>query len=120
LGLIAVGLGELMLPQLLADRKLVPAARAVGSTVLVIFVTTLAAALVRLNAPFLTALGEQAPTLLGAMLFAGPGVIVGGQLGPMIARRLNARALGRYVAVILVLVGLLTLIRVVVTTTFVR
>jgi uncharacterized membrane protein YfcA len=120
LGLIAVGLGELILPHLLADRKLVPAVRAVGSTVVVILVTTRAAALVRLNAAFLATLGEQGLTLLGAMLFAGPGVIVGGQLGPMIARRLTARALRSYVAVILVLVGLLMFIRVVVTTAVVR
>jgi uncharacterized membrane protein YfcA len=111
LGLIAVGLGELMLPRLLADRKLSHAAQAVGSTVLVIFVTSLAAALVRLNGPFLAALGEQRATLLGAMVFAGPAVIVGGQLGPIMARRLNTRTLRLYVTIILLLVGALMLVR---------
>jgi uncharacterized membrane protein YfcA len=111
LGLITVGLGELLLPRLLAGRKSVSPAEIVGSTVLVIFVTSLAAALVRLNGPFLAALGEQRTTLLGAMLFAGPGVILGGQLGPMVARRLDVRALRWYVATILLLVGLLMLVR---------
>ncbi len=115
LGLIAVGLGELMLPRLLANRKPYSTAEAVGSTVLVIFVTSLAAALVRLHGAFLAALGEQRTTLLGAMLFAGPAVVVGGQLGPMVARRLNARMLRLYVAMILVLVGVLLLGRFVVT-----
>jgi uncharacterized protein len=119
-GAIAVGLGELMLPGLLADRKLYSPAEAVGSTVLVIFVTSLAAAMVRLHGSFLTALGEHRLTLLGAIIFAAPGVILGGQLGPVIARRLNARALRLYVAIILLLVGLLMLVRFLATAGFIR
>ena len=69
--------------------------------------TSLAAALVRLNGPFLTGLSEQRSALLGAMLFAGPGVILGGQLGPMVARRLHVRIWRWYVAVLLLLVGIL-------------
>jgi uncharacterized protein len=111
LGLITVGLGELLLPRLLAGRKSLSSAEIVGSAVVVIFVTSLAATLVRLNGPFLAALGEQRMTLLGALLFAGPGVVLGGQLGPMMARRLNVRALRWYVAIILLLVGLLMLVR---------
>jgi uncharacterized membrane protein YfcA len=111
LGLITVGLGELILPRLLAERKSLSPPVIVGSTVLVIFATSLAAALVRLNGTFLAALGEQRTSLLGAMLFVGPGVVLGGQLGPMMARRLDARALRWYVAIILVLVGLLMLVR---------
>jgi uncharacterized protein len=111
LGLITVGLGELMLPRMLADRKLGRPAEAVGAAVMIIFVTSLAAALVRLNGPFMTALVAQHTILLGAMAFAAPGVILGGQLGPMIARRLNARTLQLYVAVLLLLVGGLMLVR---------
>jgi uncharacterized membrane protein YfcA len=81
LGVIAVGLGELMLPRLLASRRPYSTAEAVGSTVLVIVVTSLAAALVRLHGSLLAALGEQRTTLLGAMLFAGPAVVVGGNWG---------------------------------------
>jgi uncharacterized protein len=120
LGLITVGLGELLLPRLLAERKSLSPAQVVGSTVLVIFVASLAAALVRLNGPFLAALGEQRATLLGAMLFAGPGVVVGGQLGPIMTRRLNTRALRWYVAIILLLVGVLMLVRFLALMTFAR
>jgi hypothetical protein len=111
LGLITVGLGELLLPRLLAGRKALSSAEIVGSAVVVIFVTSLAAALVRLNGPLLEALGEHQITLLGALLFAGPGVILGGQLGPMVARRLNVRVLRWYVAIILLVVGILMLVR---------
>jgi uncharacterized membrane protein YfcA len=111
LGLITVGLGELMLPRMLADRKLGRPADAVGAAVLIIFVTSLAAALARLNAAFMTDLMEQHPTLLRAMAFAAPGVILGGQLGPMLARRFNSRTLQRYVAILLILVGILMMTR---------
>ena len=109
--MIAVGLGELMLPRMLADRKLGRPAEAVGAAVLIIFVTSLAAALARMNGPFMAALVEQHTTLLRAMAFAAPGVILGGQLGPMLARRLNARTLQLYVAVLLLLVGALMMTR---------
>jgi uncharacterized protein len=111
LGLIAVGLGELLLPRLLTTRKTLSPADIVGSTVLVIFVTSLAAAVVRLNGSFLGVLSEQRPTLLGALMYAGPGVILGGQLGPIMARRLPTEALRWYVALLLLLVGLLVLVR---------
>jgi uncharacterized protein len=111
LGLITVGLGELLLPRLLTVRKSLSPAEIVGSTVLLIFVTGLAAALVRLNGSFLVALGEQRATLLGAMVFAGPGVVLGGQLGPMVAQRLNVHSLRWYVMAILLLVGILMLVR---------
>jgi hypothetical protein len=111
LGLITVGLGELMLPRMLADRKLGRPADAVGAAVLIIFVTSLAATIARLNGPFMAALVEQHPMLLRAMAFAAPGVILGGQLGPMIVRHFNARTLQLYVAVLLLLVGALMLTR---------
>jgi uncharacterized membrane protein YfcA len=77
----------------------------------VIFVTSLAAALARLNGTFLTALGERCATLLGAMACAGLGVVLGGRLGPVMARGLNARGLRGGVAVILPLVSVLRLMR---------
>lgn len=119
LGLITVGLGELMLPRMLADRKLGRPADAVGAAVLIIFVTSLAATLARLNGPFIAALVEQHAKLLRAMAFAAPGVILGGQLGPMIARHFTARTLQLYVAVLLMLVGALMLTRFLALTGFV-
>ncbi|MBI3327406.1 MAG: sulfite exporter TauE/SafE family protein, partial [Nitrospinae bacterium] len=120
LGLIAVGLGEIMLPRMLNDRKLSHPAEAVGSAVLIIFVTSVAAAMVRLNTQFVTALVEQRTVLLNAMLFAAPGVVLGGQLGPRIAQRLNARTLRLYVASLLLVVGILMLVRFCVMVGFIR
>jgi uncharacterized membrane protein YfcA len=106
-GVITVGLGELMLPRMLTERTLGRPADAVGAAVVIIFVTSLAAALARLHGPFMTALGEQYTTLLSALAFAAPGVILGGQLGPLLARRFTARTLQVYVAILLILVGVL-------------
>jgi uncharacterized protein len=111
MGLITVGLGELMLLRMLADRQLSRLGDAVGAAVLIICVTSLAAALARLNGPFMAALVEQHTTPLRAMAFATPGVILGGQLGPMLARRFDARTLQLYVAVLLLLVGALMMAR---------
>jgi uncharacterized membrane protein YfcA len=111
LGLLTVGLGEILLSHLLNQHKPRSVAKAVGSIVLVIFVTSLAAAVMRLTGSLLAILSEQRATLLGALLFAGPGVILGGQLGPSLVRRLDLRALRWYVAILLVLVGLLVLLR---------
>jgi uncharacterized membrane protein YfcA len=105
---------------MLADRQLRRPADAVGAAVLIIFVTSLAAALARLNGPIMAALVEQHATLLSAMGFAAPGVLLGGQLGPMIARRLNARSLQFYVAVLLLLVGALMLVRFLAMAGFIR
>jgi uncharacterized membrane protein YfcA len=116
LGLITVGLGELMLPRLLEDRPLDRPADAVGAAVVIIFVTSLAAALARLHGGFMAALVEHQTTLLSAMVFAAPGVILGGQLGPMLARRFKARTLQGYVAALLILVALLMLTRALVLT----
>jgi uncharacterized protein len=108
-GLITVGLGELMLPRLLTERTLGRPADAVGAAVVIIFVTSLAATLARLHGPLMAALVEQHTTLLSALAFAAPGVMLGGQLGPLLARRFTARTLQVYVAILLILVGVLML-----------
>jgi uncharacterized membrane protein YfcA len=48
---------------------------------------------------------------VGIATTAAPGAILGGQLGPMLARRFNARTLQCYVAILLILVGILMLTR---------
>ena len=84
----------------------------------IIFVTSLAATLARMNGPFMAAFVEQYTALLTALAFAAPGVILGGQLGPMLVRRLNARSLQLYVAVLLMMVGALMMTRFVAVTGF--
>ncbi|MEM8932050.1 MAG: sulfite exporter TauE/SafE family protein [Acidobacteriota bacterium] len=111
-GAIATGSGALLLPCLLADRRLGRRpASAVGSTVMVVFACSLVAVVFRLDAALFGALHDDWPSLASMLCFAGPGAAVGGQLGPRLARRLPRRALRLYVAAVLAGVGLLVLTR---------
>lgn len=106
-GLIATGSGVLLTPALLRDRRIRRPADAVGSAVVLVFACSLVAVLFRLDAALLSTLDRQAGDLFRIMLFAAPGVVIGGQLGPRIAARLPRRALRRYIGVLLVGVSLL-------------
>jgi uncharacterized membrane protein YfcA len=76
-----------------------------------ISVTSLAAALVGLNGPSLAGLSGRRSAALEALRCAGPGVMLGGRLSPMVARRLRVRTLRWCVAATLLLVGVLMLVR---------
>lgn len=111
-GAIATGSGSLLLPCLLADRRLGRRGVAVGSTVALVFACSLISVIFRLDADLLATLRAEGPTLASMLVFAGPGAAVGGQLGPRLAHRLPRRVLRLYVAVVLAAVGVLVLVRV--------
>jgi len=110
-GLAATGLGKLLLPKLLHDRRMPHHAEAVGTMVTVLFITTLAAVLARLNASFIHVLAEEAPRIVAILIWEIPAVILGGQIGPALARRLPKRYVKLYVGLLLLLVGALMIVR---------
>ncbi len=110
-GLVATGLGKLMLPKLLHDRRFHHHAEAVGTMVTILFVTTLAAVLARLNGSFAQTLTKEAPRIVSILIWVVPAVIVGGQIGPAAARRLPKRYVKLYVGALLLLVGLIMMAR---------
>lgn len=111
-GLVATGLGKLLLPQMLREPSMAHHARAVGSTVLVVFIVTLAAVLARLNGDFIDVLATRRHDILAIMLWTAPAVVLGGQLGPYVARQLPKKYLKPYVGGLLIVVGGLMMIRV--------
>lgn len=111
MGMVSTGLGELN-GYFLLRRCRVPSSVAVGTGVLVVAVTALSAASVHLWR-FAQAGGEALPTVVSLTLFTVPGVIVGGQLGPMVAARIPDVVLERGLGVLFTLVGLLMLGKVV-------
>jgi uncharacterized membrane protein YfcA len=110
-GLIATGLGKLILPGILGHKKIKSPAEAVGSTVVVIFIVNIVAVLFRLNPSFISVLALQATTIVHIMIWVAPGVVIGGQVGPAVARRLPLRYMKGYVGGLLIFVSLLMFIR---------
>jgi len=110
-GLIATGSGIVFLPLLLRHRQDDRPATAVGSTVVLVFACSLLAVACRIDGALWQALVEHRADIAGMLLFAAPGVVVGGQLGPRVAQRLPRRYLRLYVGLLLLAVGGLIAIR---------
>ena len=110
-GLISTGLGKLILPRCIKDERCQHHSEAVGSVVVIVFATNIVAILFRLNEGFIEILGESWTLLSSILIFVVPGVIAGGQIGPMIAKRLRAKTLQTYVSFVLFLVGFLIILR---------
>lgn len=112
-GLIATGTGKIIMPCVLRHCNIRTPAEAVGTTVLVIFIVNLCAALFRLTPGFVTTLAEQRDLIVNVMIWVAPGVMIGGQIGPMVSRKLSGRGIRVYVGLLLVFVGILIFLRMV-------
>lgn len=110
-GGIATGSGTLILPCLLNHRRVGHHGVAVGTTVTLAFVCSVLSVAFRLNPELVAALTTHRQWIGSMVLFAAPGVVVGGQLGPLVAARLPRAWLRRYVAVLLLAVGALVALR---------
>lgn len=110
-GLIATGLGKLLLPRLM-KHQIKHHAHAVGSTVLLVFVTSLGSVLIRLRGDFLVNLAENREQIIAMMIWVAPGVIVGGQLGPVVSRWMPKKYVRPYVGVLLMLIACLMFYRI--------
>ena len=110
-GLIATGLGKLILLGIFGHKKIRSPAEAVGSTVVVIFIVNIVAVLFRLNPSFISDLAANTNTIINVIIWVAPGVFIGGQIGPSIAQRLPLRYMKAYVGGLLIFVSILMFIR---------
>jgi len=110
-GLIATGTGKIIMPCILKHCKIRTAGEAVGSTVVIIFVVNLFALLFRLTPGFISTLVEQKDLILNIMIWVAPGVLIGGQIGPEVAKKLSKRGIQIYVGILLIFVGILIYLR---------
>lgn len=111
-GLISIGVGVLAMPAVLRHRSIRTPATAVGSLVMIIFFTSVAAVLGRLRPAFVDELRRDFPELVRILIWVLPGVVTGGQLGPRLARLLPSERQARlYFSTVLIGVGALTLAR---------
>ena len=107
IGMISTGQGELN-GYFLLQRCRVPSRVAVASSVFVVAITALVAStghFVR----FVQSGGETLNTVLSLVIFTIPGVLIGGQLGPLVSSRISQRTLERELAILFIFVAALTL-----------
>ena len=111
-GLITIGVGILAMPLVMRHRAIRTPGAGIGSLVMIIFFTSLAATIGRLRPSFVAELARELPHLAAILFWSAPAVVLGGQLGPMVAQRLSSERHARlYFSAVLFLVGILTLAR---------
>jgi len=111
-GLIAIGIGILAMPSVLRHRSSRSPGAAIGSLVMIIFFTRLAATIGRMRPSLISALRHNWSQMIAISIWAAPGVVVGGQIGPRLAQMLPSERHTRlYFSAVLLVVGVLTLAR---------
>lgn len=109
IGLISVGLAEILEYRLVAQCR-VPPPVAVASSIFVVVVTILMASSFHAYT-FLTHADSATFHKVGSIvLFTIPGVIIGGQLGPLMQKRLNPDVMKLFIAGLFSLVGIFMLV----------
>ena len=111
-GLISIGIGIMAMPSVLRHRSSRSPATAIGSLVMIIFFTSLAATIGRMRPSLISALRHNSSQMIAISIWAVPGVVVGGQVGPRLAQMLPSERHTRlYFSAVLLVVGMLTLAR---------
>jgi uncharacterized protein len=111
-GLISIGIGIMAMPSVLRHRSSRSPATAIGSLVMIIFFTSLAATIGRMRPSLISALRQNSSQMIAISIWAVPGVVVGGQVGPRLAQMLPSERHTRlYFSSVLLVVGVLTLAR---------
>lgn len=101
-GLLSVGIGEVVMPQL-AKRNGVPIPVAAATSVLVVIITIASASFTQISA-LISAGGVQAvPWHLVA--YTVPAVIIGGQIGPRLQGKISQRTMERSIGILFGVIG---------------
>jgi len=74
-------------------------------------VTSFVAVITRLNPVFIDSLKINFDVIASMLIYVIPGVLLGGQIGPIIAKKLNLKSMKIYVSLLLVIIGVLMLVR---------
>ena len=107
IGMISTGLGELN-GYFLLQRCRVPSRVAVATSVFVVAVTALVASTGHFI-KFAQTGGDTLNTVLSLVIFTVPGVIIGGQIGPLVSSRISQHTLERGLAALFIIVAALML-----------
>ena len=100
-GMVSVGIGEVIVPQL--TKRGVPVAVAAATSVAVVIVTAVCASFTLIGQLVSEGGAEAVPWHLVA--YTIPGVLIGGQIGPRLQGRISHRAMELAIATLFVLLG---------------
>ncbi len=106
-GLISTGLGELN-SYALVMRCRIPTRVSIATSVVVVAVTVLAASVTHLI-DFVQEGASSLETVIAIVVFTVPGVLIGGQFGPLLSRRIPEKTLMPFLGWLFAVVGALTL-----------
>ncbi len=107
LGMVSTGLGE-MNGYFLIQRCRVPNKVAVATSVFIVAITALTASIGHV-VQFAQAGGDTLAPVLSLVMFTAPGVLIGAQLGSIVANRLSQKLLERSMGILFILVGTIVL-----------
>ncbi len=107
MGMVSTGLGE-MNSFFLLKRATVPAQVAVATSVFVVAITAVIA-----SSGHVFRLSQSSPealeTVMSLVIFTIPGVIIGGQIGPLVANRFSQPVMEKGLGILFILIGLVLL-----------
>ena len=109
LGLTSAGLGEINAYTFVKKLKMEIAFSA-GSSVLIIATSAIFVSLFNISY-FSLSSPQEAATILQIALFAIPGVVIGGQLGPMLSRKIDRQKALRILPLLFISIALVTFIK---------
>lgn len=102
-GLLSVGIGEVVMPQL-SKRNGVPIPVAAATSVFVVIVTIAAASFTQISA--LIAAGGITAVPWHLVAYTIPGVIIGGQIGPRLQGKVTQRSMEQAIGVLFGIIGI--------------
>jgi uncharacterized membrane protein YfcA len=102
-GLVSTGIGEVIMPQLV-KRNRVPVAVAAATSVLIVIATAAAASVTQVGG--LIAKGGITAVPWNLVCYTVPGVLIGGQLGPLLQGRVSQAVMIRAIGTLFVIIGL--------------
>ncbi|WP_024546841.1 sulfite exporter TauE/SafE family protein [Picosynechococcus sp. NKBG15041c] len=107
LGMVSTGLGQ-MNGYFLIQRCRIPSKVAVATSVFIVAITAVLASIGHVM-QFFQAGGDSLSTVFSLVIFTVPGVLIGAQLGSLVANYLSAKRLERGMGILFILVGSLIL-----------
>ncbi|MEM7182511.1 MAG: sulfite exporter TauE/SafE family protein, partial [Spirochaetota bacterium] len=110
-GLIATGLGKLLLPAYINHKRIKHHSEAVGTTVMVVFLVNVISILGRMCESLIQEINTNKFLLISMLIWVIPAVVIGGQFGPIIAEKLPKKYIKPYIGIILIFAGSLILMR---------